>query len=583
MSTVLSRALLFVLLGTAAPTSAGEALGGIVLQAMRDELARSVEKLHMARMERPYFLAYRIDQSQGVTATARFGALTRSRQGKQRTLAVEVRVGDPNLDNGNFLPTRPGDSILHTIPLPLDDDYQELRRQLWLATDAAYKHALEVLAKKRAALQNRTREEMPDFTAEEPATVFAKGVAAAPDADAVAALARDISRVFKDMPDIQDSRVTAAADVRQTYYVNSEGSAFVQAQPSAAVLALAKTQASDGTVLQDFETFYTRRWEHLPSGAELARQVRSMGAALAARREAEFVDRYNGPVLFEGQAAAELFAQVLAPRLLAARVPIGETSRMDSYIATLRNPFEDKIGARVLPRFLDVRDDPTATEYQGSRLLGGYLVDDDGVLAAPTAVVENGILKTLLATRNPVAGMTASTGNRRDGRVLPSNLLVTTERGLSAEEMRAEFAALVRERGNDFGIVVRRLGSPTAKLHNTGFSSGGSGQISVERLVRAYRVYPDGREELIRKAELSGVSEATFKEIVAASDSSTVHTSPWASGAFWFLYASAQYGSSMGDGRVSYVVPDLLFEEVTVRKPAGNVPRLPVAGHPFFE
>ena len=34
---------------------------------------------------------------------------------------------------------------------------------------------------------------------------------------------------------------------------------------------------------------------------------------------------------------------------------------------------------------------------------------------------------------------------------------------------------------------------------------------------------------------------------------------------------------------VSVAVPDLLFEEMSVRNPTGNVPHLPVARHPFFE
>ena len=42
---------------------------------------------------------------------------------------------------------------------------------------------------------------------------------------------------------------------------------------------------------------------------------------LAGLREVAPAERYNGPVLFEGQAAAELFAQGFAPRLLASRIP----------------------------------------------------------------------------------------------------------------------------------------------------------------------------------------------------------------------------------------------------------------------
>ena len=118
--------------------------------------------------------------------------------------------------------------------------------------------------------------------------------------------------------------------------------------------------------MQDFEVFYAHAWQHLPSRETLERRIREMGVALAMRREAAVVDLYNGPVLFEGQAAAALFAQVVVPRLLALRVPIAD-SQMRGYAASLRNPFVDKIGARVLPRSLDVRDDPTINRNDAGR------------------------------------------------------------------------------------------------------------------------------------------------------------------------------------------------------------------------
>ena len=41
---------------------------------------------------------------------------------------------------------------LGDLSVPLDDNYDAIRRQIWLATDAAYKRAVSVFAKKKAAL-----------------------------------------------------------------------------------------------------------------------------------------------------------------------------------------------------------------------------------------------------------------------------------------------------------------------------------------------------------------------------------------------------------------------------------------------
>ena len=45
----------------------------------------------------------------------------------------------------------------------------------------------------------------------------------------------------------------------------------------------------------------------------------------------------------------------------------------------------------------------------------------------------------------------------------------------------------------------------------------------------------------------------------------------------------AVYGAPRHDTIGTIVVPDLLFEEVTLRKPLSNSPRPPVLAHPFFE
>ncbi len=49
-------------------------------------------------------------------------------------------------------------TALEDITLPLDDDYDELRRQLWLGTDAAYKQATESFDRKQAVAKAQTKD-----------------------------------------------------------------------------------------------------------------------------------------------------------------------------------------------------------------------------------------------------------------------------------------------------------------------------------------------------------------------------------------------------------------------------------------
>lgn len=581
--------LLFILLLAGSPLEAQES---VLMKALKDELARTMDVLQLEGMQKPYYVAYWVQETKGVGIAASLGGvLNRGEGSSSRYLSVEVRVGDHNLDNTNFFDLsgfRPGFGSMRGLPLA--DDYKELRRQIWLATDSAYKQALDQFAKKRAVLQNKTRvEEVPDFSQEEPYRFTDdRRSGRLPDAARVEESVKELSAVFKEMPGVFNSNVRA--DIRRgtTYFVNSEGSSFTRRSPSVSVHALAGTRAVDGTELEDFVVAYGRRWEELPDRTELAGRIRGMAERLVRRREAEFVDRYNGPVLFEGQAAAELVNQILVPRLIALPTPVMDGPGFlpfGGFGAGAKNPFLDKLGARVLPRFLSIVDDPTVETHGQVPLLGGYKVDYEGVPAGETRLVERGILKTLLATRSPVPGVLKSTGNRRSVGPSPSNLFVVPRGGMSQEEMREELLGLVEERGLDYGIVVRRLGNPQLTVsRDRRFAfmlSEDTGRSRVEPVALAFKLFPDGREQLIRKAELLGISESSFREIVAASETLTAYHTTFRPNLSFPLSSLLLRGSGpVSSAVVSLVVPQLLFEDVTLKRPSGDVPHLPVIAHP---
>ena len=132
----------------------------VLLRAMRDELVRSTDTLQLEELERPYFIEYAVVDTELTVIEATFGASVRNDQTHMRSLRVDVRVGSHELDNSEFVA---GPSFIRIGRFPRnlvrDDDYDALRHDLWLATDAAYKEALEQLAQKRAFLQNRVQDE----------------------------------------------------------------------------------------------------------------------------------------------------------------------------------------------------------------------------------------------------------------------------------------------------------------------------------------------------------------------------------------------------------------------------------------
>lgn len=567
----------------------------VVLQAMKDELARSMQRLQLEKLDKPYFIAYRINEISGTTTSASFGSLLiAANPNRARFLTVEVRVGDYSFDNTNFLGTSffsapaIGAGFGGSFQLPLEDDYNAIRRQLWLATDAAYKKAVEDLSKKRAALQNKTRaEELPDFSRADPNTVNATMAAPPFNRQEAEKLARELSAAFREMPEVFSSRVDFRFSLRHTLYLNSEGATFVRDKPLVGLVVSAETQADDGMPLADSFAFYGRSISELPNKTELLKAIRESGSYLAKLRKAPLLETYNGPVLLEGQAAAATFGQIFAPRLLATRRPVTERPQLETMAAQSDNPFLDRLGGRVLPTSLSVSDNPAATEFGSQRLVGTNKVDDDGVPTRETRLVEKGYLKTLLATRVPVRGIPGSTGSRHGNGPMPTNLLMSAENGRTKEELKQELLRLVKERGNEFGVVIRRISNPlltrdSMQIQLGGFGAAGRLPDELRNIVVAYKVYPDGREELIRNVIISGITVQSFKEIVAASKAVTVSSEPLASRSVF----SPPFDISATDAAISPVslaVPSLLFEELTLKKPAGEIPKPPVAKHPFFD
>ena len=560
----------------------------VPMRAMKDELARSMSQLRLERMEKPYFIAYRMNDVEAAAVSATLGSLTASQPARARVVAVELRVGDYALDNSNFLSSRGfGDGQLMGFgEAPLDDDYQQIRRQLWLVTDAQYKRALEDLSAKRAVLRMRKRaDDLPDFAREAPVTVTEPPGASRVDVRELEALARELSSVFRSAPEIRRSSVRLESRQVYTRYVNSEGTTFTRSSPSFRLQIDAETQAPDGLPIADSIELRGRTPSDLPARPALLARAREMAARLLDLRSAPSLERYNGPVLFEGPAAAEIFGQVFAPWLVATRQPVSDDPRFDALYDQMMAQasgasFLDKIGGRVLPEFLGVTDSPLQRDFAGTPLLGGQRIDDDGVPTRETRLVDHGFLKTMLATRVPVRGIPHGTGSSRGFGPAPGNLLVTCDRPLDDAALRRELLEQARKRGLDHAIIVRRVGAAgTSSLLRTFSRMMGQGEVASPSLPEVYAVYLDGREERLRGMQLGAVSPAAFRDIVAAGGRPTVFSDEFAGHLAWLLSLGPAARSAAAV--VSSVVPSLLFEELSLTKSRGPLPSPPITPSPL--
>src|SRR5512133_3761721 len=75
----------------------------VILNAMKDELARSMEQLKLEKEAGPYYVSYLLQDAHTLRITADYGAIVVNTDNRYRMLKVDLRVGSYAQDNSNFV------------------------------------------------------------------------------------------------------------------------------------------------------------------------------------------------------------------------------------------------------------------------------------------------------------------------------------------------------------------------------------------------------------------------------------------------------------------------------------------------
>jgi predicted Zn-dependent protease len=524
------------------------------LAALQDELKRSIADLRMKDEPPPYYIAYEVEDMSDTSLQAKLGALVEDGSRRFRALRVEVRVGDYAFDSSRFFSGNRGGGSDGAVLAPLDDDYDAMRRQLWLATDAAYKRAVNVFARKKAAFQNRAgTESIPDFSKEAPVETVLPGMAPGRPNQEWVDRVRQISAVFASAADIHSSDVSLSETRGTRYYVNSEGFKSVVPIQSVSLRVAADTQSDDGTVLRDSFSLVENRAQDLPTVAEIVERSRDLATRLSGERRAPIGEEYTGPVLIEGEAASDLIAEELVPLMLARRAPDADNPRATQAAQSQITPFLTRIGLRVLPDAFSVSDTPSLTVYGGRPVPGAFAVDDEGVKAKDVSLVENGKLVTLLTSRTPQRKLLQSNGHGRGGAAQAGVFQMRSAQAVPAAELKAKYLELLKAQDKPFGYIVRGIGSASGQ--------GAAGPV----ILQLARVTPDGKEDVVRGLRFATIAPTAFRNILDASEERELHS-----------YFAGPAGTV-----VSVVAPNLIFEELEIQKVQDVNQRPPIVPSPL--
>jgi predicted Zn-dependent protease len=581
-------------------SSSANAQKSILFDAMKDELTRSMQQLKLEGEAGPYYISYLVTDSYNLRIAADSGAVTLSSENRNRSLKVDLRVGSYTQDNSNFISLSNLSGLLGALTssaqIPLDDDYDVIRRQIWQSTDRLYKSALETLTKKKATIQNTVQTDgLPDFAKGEAVSSIAKENAFTVQKAPWDRLVDQTSRLFVREQNIQKSKVDLSIQISNSYYVNSEGATVLEPASSARLVVAATAQAEDGMPVNSFRIYTVARSEDLPDKTKLDLDVKALISELLAVRTAPLAAEYSGPVLFTEQAAGELFNQGFGRLLSASRLPLADSPQANmSLRQTAENPFVNKLNLKVAAGFLSMKAVPALKNYNQKPLLGAYGIDEEGVPSRDVSLIENGILKNLLSSRAPVKGAEPSNGHARGGGAAPSVIQIASSNKKSYQQLKQDLINAAKEEGLAFGYVVRGLTPPSEALEADADSGDsliqqGPPEPTQFRLTKPYyvfRVYPDGKEELVRGIEFGSISIQAFKNVLATSDDETVYAYPVGSagslaalgGSLSRLVASAGSG---GGNYATVMTPSLLISGIDMKKSGGTYPKLPIVSYPI--
>jgi len=571
------------------------------LRAMHDEMARSKDRLELTidangKPVRPYYIEYRLLDLDVREITSQFGALISTTKTRNRFMNVEARVGDYKLDSSNFISDEGFRGFIgSTGSVGIDRDYDSLRQDLWIATDQAFKEAVEGYSRKKAYLNSLANQnQYDDFSKAQPVQLIEPLVTPDWSNRNWEQEARDTSATLRAFSLLQESRVTYYLVYATEYLLTSEGTEIRTNRSFAAVEGGMNTLASDGVQLSHFYAAYAPKPADLPNVETVRKGLNVAASELMALRSSQPAQDYTGPVLFEARAAAPLLAEVLGPNLNGARPPIAFRPVMEQFLSNIggKSDWVGRLGARVLPTNVTIVDDPSAKEFKGTPLIGGYAVDEEGVRAAKVAPIEKGVLKQLLMSRRPGPDSNESNGHGRaaflsDAKPSMSNLIFSSAETVPPAELKKKFIEACKAEKLEYCMVVREMDNPAISLlHQDDFSellaSFGGGAGTGDRLVSVvYKVFTDGRpDEIVRGARIIGLNARALRNISAVGSDDFVYNYMQNQTQGFAGTALGAFGSAQNGLPSSMVAPSLLFEEVEVRGARGEPKRLPLLPAP---
>jgi hypothetical protein len=546
---------------------------------MNDELNRNIAQLELEKYKPPFFVSYQLCDAQFLSIEATLGSIRYSYEGPRRSQNMRLMVGDYSLNDENFISGKQNISAgSDYLPLPLKNDYDAIRRSFWIMSDRVYKSAIEKYEQKLTALkqQNISEEEkLDDYSKIAPVSLIRESKTFPYNTAQWESITKDVSSTFKAYSHISASSVNVILENAVIYITTSEGTKLKIPVSIACLLVNANAHAEDGEQLNDHLLYYALTPDQLPMSDKIKHDIHTMADNLMALRNAPAMkDSYTGPVIFEGEASAELCAEKLfkGNGLIASREPIYAVENQNR--GSL-NKLDNKINQRIYPENITIKATPKIKSFDNIPLIGAFEIDAEGVVPKDELMlVDKGMLKTLLNDRVPTAQVKESNGYCRlvlmgssvSAQKAPGVVNISYDNGETLKSLHKTVLAEAEKNGLEYIYVIRKLEVSNAGNRSSGLQTGDRNS-TVSKPIQIYKVLvKTGEEQLVRSAVISDLQMNAFKHIIHGTKEQIVYNT--------LLNSSAP---------VSFITPvALVFDDISIEKDKSTKSKLPIVPNPLL-
>lgn len=479
-------------------------LGDVIFSAMEDEMKHVYKELSEKQKTEPLLIDYVLCHSRYSQAVASAGACTGiTNYGTANRVMADVILGDSMITSKIEIDNRQPTYIHHEM------DYASIRKALRKESIKAYTSAVENLDNKKNKLNDSPKPEkeisVPEFRKLPPVEWIGRSaVNENTSIDTMKHLAERLSKVFLDYPELMNHKVYIRQRRFDHYRLTSEGQKIMIPESQLTIFADADIKTNNGLCITKEYRRHVSRIEDLPSEKDIADELRQFAESIIKESKAKVVkDLYIGPVLYEGEAAAEIIAD-------------NAIFYAHSYSYPERDMYDKKylyLDKKIFPKQLDVYQLGEDSIYNGVNLMGYNPVDANGQKPMTLKFIEKGILKNMLSKRAPSVGSNLYTGNEWFNTVgvsiLPKFsagiLHIKSDEAIKYSKLRKLLLKSAKDQGFEYAYIVRDSRTAPQELVRVNTKTGEEELIlwefekpSRQEIKRAYGV---SKEEIIYNKE----------------------------------------------------------------------------------